>query len=205
MALGRVREWVRSGDELAMLVRPATAPTPELRHDAGLVFRDAGVGDAGLYAREIGTDSEGTFRRRLTETTKCFLVEGGGALLHASWVTTGAAWTREIAAYVVPPAGGAYVYESFTRPEARGRGVYPFALAGICRWAAEAGLSEVWVAVEAGNAPSLRAIRKAGFEPSYEIRYGRRLGRLHLHPGEPAGGRPGPAILRRLPASPTGG
>jgi GNAT superfamily N-acetyltransferase len=180
VARGRVREWVRSDDELLMLVRPADAATPEIRHDPGLVLRRAGASDADLYARVIGTDSPATFRRRLTATTSCFLVEGGGELLHASWVTTGAAWTREIDAYVVPPSGDAYVYESFTRPEARGRGVYPFALSGMTAWARDEGLGRVWVAVEEGNAPSLKAIRKAGFEVAYTMRYGRRRGRLTL-------------------------
>lgn len=169
-----------------MLVRRAAAPTPELRHDPGLTFQRATDADAGLYARVIGTDAAATFRRRLTTTTECFLVFLGDDLLHASWVTTGAAWTREIDGYVVPPGGDAYVYESFTRPEARGRGVYPFALRGICEWAAGAGVTNVWVGVEEGNAPSRKAIRKAGFEPSYSMRYGRRFGRLTLVVEKPA-------------------
>lgn len=187
VARDRAREWVRSEEELIMLVRSAAEPTPEFRHDPGLTFRAAGAGDAEFYARTIGTDSAATFRRRLSPTTQCFFVFGGDELLHASWVTTGAAWTREIAAYVVPPNGDAYVYESFTRPEARGRGVYPFALRGICAWAVETRVGKVWVAVESGNAPSLKAIRKAGFEPAYEMRYGRRLGRLTVVVEKPAG------------------
>jgi GNAT superfamily N-acetyltransferase len=171
---------VRSEDSLIMLVRGAGTPTPELRHDPGLVLRVAAPADAPEYAREIGTDAAATFRHRLTPTTSCFLVHGPDGLLHASWVTTGAAWTREIDAYLVPPPGDAYVYESFTTPEARGRGVYPFALAGICDWAQARGIGRVWVAVEEGNAPSLKAIRKAGFEPAYTMRYARRLGRLTL-------------------------
>lgn len=170
-----------------MLVRDAGAATPPFRHDPELAFREAGPGDGALYARAIGTDSAATFRRRLTDTTRCFIVESAGDLLHASWVTTGAAWTREIRAYVVPPRGDAYVYESFTAPESRGRGVYPFALSGICSWSAGHGVERVWVAVESGNAPSYRAITKAGFEPSYTMSYGRRLGRLTLTIERPEG------------------
>lgn len=181
-----------------MLVRPAAASTPAIRHDPGLAFRAATDSDAGDYARKIGTDSAATFRRRLTPTTSCFLVHGPDGLLHASWVTTGAAWTREIDAYLVPPDGDAYVYESFTRPEARGRGVYPFALAGICAWARAGGLHDVWVAVEEANAASLKAIRKAGFEPRYTIRYRRRWGRLTLTVDEPDGVTI-PRIARRPP------
>jgi GNAT superfamily N-acetyltransferase len=194
----RVAEWIRSDEELIMLVRDAGAPTPELRHDPELVFRTAGPSDGELYARAIGTDSAATFRRRLTDTTRCVLVERAGALLHASWVTTGAAWTREIRAYVVPPFGDAYVYESFTAPEARGRGVYPFALSGICSWGVASGLERVWVAVERGNAPSLRAIEKAGFRASYSMSYGRRWGRLTLTIERPAGTTT-PEVARTLP------
>ncbi len=180
-----------------MLARPADSPTPSFRHDPDLVLYRAGPADAATYARVIGTDSAATFRRRLSGATHCFLVESGDDLLHASWVTTSAAWTREIEAFVVPPPGDAYVYESFTRPEARGRGVYPFALSGICSWAAEAGLSAVWVAVESANPASLRAIRKAGFEPSYSMRYSRRLGRLTLLVEKPPGVVT-PAVVRKF-------
>lgn len=181
-----------------MLVRAAADPTPEFRHDPGLVFRRATAADADLYARWVGSDSPVTFRRRLAPSTSCFLVESGDGLLHASWVTTGAAWTREIGAYFVVPEGDAYVYESFTLPAARGRGVYPFALRGICAWAAGEDVRSVWVAVEEGNAPSLKAIRKAGFEPCYSLHYGRRLGRVTVVAEQPQG-KVTPAILRRLP------
>lgn len=179
-------------------MRRAGAATPAFRHDPELTVRRATTADADVYERVIGTDSATTFRRRLTDTTNCWLVHGGEALLHASWVTTSAAWTREIRAHVVPPPGDAYVYESFTHPDARGRGVYPFALAGICEWARGAGVPNVWVAVEEGNAPSFKAIRKAGFEPSFSMRYGRRLGRLRLEIERPEGVRI-PEAVRGLP------
>lgn len=204
LARDRVREWVSSEEELIMLVRAADAPTPPFRHDPGLTFRSAAPGDSGPYRRTIGTDSDSTFRRRLTGTTRCFLVEASTELLHASWVTASAAWTREIAAFVVPPPGDCYVYESFTAPAARGRGVYPFALGRICAWAAENRLRRVWVAVESGNVPSLKAITKAGFERSYSMTYRRRLGRLTLVVEKPAGVET-PSVERRVAGRPAGG
>ncbi|HEX2195362.1 MAG TPA: GNAT family N-acetyltransferase [Actinomycetota bacterium] len=192
-----MREWVRSEDELVVLARAAAAETPPFRHDPGLTVRRATAADGDLYARVIGTDSAATFRRRLDASTHCFLVHLGADLLHASWVTTSAAWTREVRAYIVPPRGDAYVYESFTHPDARGRGVYPFALAGVCEWAAGAGIATVWVAVEEDNAPSFKAIRKAGFEPSFSLRYARRVGRLTLEIDRPPGVAV-PDVVRRL-------
>ena len=137
-------------------------------------------GEGDLYARTIGTDSPVTFRGRLSDATRCFVVEGEGRVLHASWVTTQCAWTRELRAFLCVNEGDAYVYESFTRADARGRGVYPFALDEICRVLDGEGTGRLWVGVEAHNEPSLRAVRKAGFEPAFDIRYARRLGRFTI-------------------------
>lgn len=123
-----------------------------------------------------------SFRGRLSSTTRCFIVLEGDRIVHSSWVTLRAAWTREIRGFMTPPVGSAYVYESFTRPEVRGRGVYPFALRSISSWAASQGVDRVWVAVEAGNPASIKAVAKADFEPSFRFSYRRRAGRLTIDP-----------------------
>ena len=149
-----------------------------------LSFIEAHQADGPGYARAIGTDSASTFAARLSPTTRCFLVELSGRIAHASWVTTSAAWTRELGGYFRPPAGDAYVYESYTRSDVRGRGIYPYALANIARWGHERGLGSLWIAVESGNRASLRAIAKAGFTPAFQLAYKRRLGRVNLGPAE---------------------
>jgi ribosomal protein S18 acetylase RimI-like enzyme len=174
--LGRVREAISSEEVLVVLVR-STAPAGPVVGD-GLSFRRLSHGAASSYAAAIGTDSAATFAARLSETTRCYGVELEGRLVHASWVTTGCAWTRELRSFVCPTPGEAYVYESFTRADARGRGVYPFALHEICRALHAEGTPRLWIAVESHNEPSLRAVTKAGFERVFEIFYRRRLGRL---------------------------
>jgi hypothetical protein len=190
----RVREWISSSDELVFLVRPTGGDRPS--HDS-LTFVEATLDDAARYVRDVGTDSAATFKSRLSETTNCFLVLSGDLIVHATWVTTTAAWTRELRTYVVPPAGDAYAYESFTRVEARGRGAYPFALLHISNLLAERGLSRVWVGVEAHNGPSLRAVAKAGFEEAFDIRYRRHLGRLHVDSPTGRLAETGSLMLRR--------
>ena len=175
--MGRLKEWLSSSDDLVMFVTDARSGAPD-RVD--LAFRQASPSDGPRYARDIGTDSAVTFAARLSADTHCFLVDDGTTLLHASWVTTGGAWMRELRGYLVPPPGDAYVYESFTRADARGRGVYPFALANILGWAASGGISRVWVAVEEANPPSLRAVGKAGFEEAFRLPFSRSLGRLRI-------------------------
>lgn len=173
----QLRSNIDSHGTLEVLTRP-TGGTPERRQE--LTFRRAGPGDARAYARDIATDSPTTFRRRLSAATHCYLVVSRGRLLHASWVTTGSAWTAELSAFISPPVGDAYIYESFTRPEARGRGIYPFALHNICAVLGEQGIQRAWIALEASNEPSRRAIAKAGFEPAFELRFRRRRRKVQV-------------------------
>lgn len=177
LAAARAREWAGSSESLVVLLR-ATTPRPLPDGARGLLLRRLGPADAGTYARSIGTDSETSFRMRLSDGQRCYVVEDAGTVLHASWVTTTAAWTREIRSFVCVQPGDAYVFESFTAPAARGRGVYPFALESVCRALAAEDIGGLWIAVEHSNEPSMRAVRKAGFEQVGEIAYRRRLGVL---------------------------
>lgn len=178
LAIERVREAIWSDDQLIFFVRPAGGEVPDSATWSGLVFRRAGPADARSYAADIGTDSAATFERRLSDGTRCYLVLEGPKILHSTWVTTTASWVREIGRYFRPPPGDAYVYESFTRSDARGRGVYPFALHHIARDLTDEDVTRVWVAAEADNAASIRAISKAAFARSFAIAYRRRMGRL---------------------------
>lgn len=179
---GRLREQISSGETLHFFVRPAGGvPCPVI---PGWALRQASAADATGYVRRVGTESASTFRRRL-EGARCYLVLEKGDIMHSSWVATGPTWTRELRLWVRPPSGDAYIYESFTHPEARGRGIYPFALANILLTLEDEGARRAWIAADSGNAPSLRSISKAGFEPAFDVVYRRRWGRVLV--GEPQG------------------
>lgn len=179
--LARLREFVSSANEIVIFARAAGGDLPE-GHD--LTFVKASPEDGARYARDIGTDSASTFAARLSDTTHCFLVTDGDRVLHSSWATTRSAWTRELGGYLIVPEGDCYIYESFTRADARGRGVYTYGLKGICAWAAERGLHRTWVGVESNNAASLRAVAKGGFEPQLTISFRRSVGRLEVTGGK---------------------
>jgi len=188
---------VSSRGTLQFLARDTPDSCPQTN---GLIFRAAGRPDAEAYERDIGTDSRATFRARLTDATACYLVVAGDRIVHASWVTTARAWTGELRAFVTPPKGSAYVYESFTGPQERGRGIYPGALRCICADLDARGIHRVYIGVDAANRPSLRAITKASFEPVFSIRYAARLGRFEV--GAPEG--PHADLARELLSLPPG-
>jgi GNAT superfamily N-acetyltransferase len=181
LVAARAREAVAS-DDVLKLFHKSTADRHPTEDRPDLLFREADASHGALYARDVGTDSPETFRRRLSERTRCFLVLRGDLVVHSTWVTTAGAWTRELGRYLCPPPGEAYVYESFTRPEVRGQGVYPFALERIIEWLASRGIRRAWVGVEADNHSSIRAVTKAGFSEGFEIAYHRRAGRVRLDP-----------------------
>lgn len=172
----QLRGMVGSHVEIVFFER-ATGGVPE-RTDVQAVR--ATPGDADAYARDIGTDSAGTFAKRLTATTDCWMVWKGGHIVHATWVTTSAAWTSELGLYFCPPVGSAYLYESYTPPSARGQGLYTFALRAIGAHLGEEGMQTMWIGVPSDNPASLKAVRNAGFEESFRARANKRLARISI-------------------------
>lgn len=174
----RLKENLWSRAELVVFSLELAGLTPPEAPGLGLSF--AGAADGPAYERDIGTDSASTFARRLASGTRCFVARRAERIVHASWVTTRAAWTRELRAYLRPPPGDAYIYESYTRPDERGRGVYPLALRALAAELGRGGVRRAWVAAEARNPASLRAIAKAGFEETFRLSYRRTLGLFQL-------------------------
>ena len=196
---GVLRQLAASNEVLMFLSRDLTSVIEPREAPEGTQFAEASVDDARRYARDVGTDSEKTFSARLSANTHCFLVISDETILHASWVTTTGAWTRELQRYFCPPSGEAYIFESFTRAETRGRGIYPYALHSICSRLKSEGVGRVWVGVEDGNQSSFRAITKAGFEPGFLVRHRRIVGKLTVEPPDGPGARPDHRFLGTSP------
>lgn len=164
---------------LVILLR---ATDPRDADPSPLEIREASPDDARAYARDIGSYTADAFTKRLTEKNSCYLAFEGGRVLHASWCATRPTWTEELRTYLSPPPGDAYVYESFTRPDARGRGIYPLVLSAIADDLFDRGIGRIWIGVDAGNEASLRAIRKAGFAEVFSITFSGEPGHVESDP-----------------------
>jgi ribosomal protein S18 acetylase RimI-like enzyme len=134
-------------------------------------MRWATTEDRDAHAELLGTDPSPPLADRLSEDHRCYLALEGGRALHATWCSTTATWTEELQTYLAPPPGDAYIYESFTRADARGRGIYPMVLRSIAALLHLEGTRRLWVGVEETNLASVHAIRKGGFEDAFAISF----------------------------------
>jgi ribosomal protein S18 acetylase RimI-like enzyme len=169
---------VRFDTVLVVLQRPTGGSASEV---PALSIREARDEDAAAYERDIGTDLADRVRQRLASPgSSCWIALRGSRIVHASWVVTQSAWVGEADRFFVVPPGDAYIYESFTAPNMRGRGVYPAVLTTIAARLGDRDLTKLWIAAERTNHSSLRAIEKAGFTHTFEIEIRRRWGRTEV-------------------------
>lgn len=107
---------------------------------------------------------------RIERGEQVYSVAKDGVLLHYGWLTREQheAFFTEVGMTYRYPEPGAVLYDFFTHPDARGRGLYQQAIATMLqdlhrRFVAGGGLSVVYISVLADNRPSRHVIEKLGF------------------------------------------
>jgi hypothetical protein len=86
----------------------------------------------------------------------------GPHLAHISWLMLPQDDRRLPIRYVELKPAEAEITHCLTLPEFRGRGLYPYAIANLCRVARGYGAKRVFMTVPAGNVSSRRGVEKAG-------------------------------------------
>jgi GNAT superfamily N-acetyltransferase len=105
---------------------------------------------------------------RLARGCRCFAAFSGGALAGYGWLSTGPEWIGEIQLEIKPGHGEAYVWNCFTLPEHRRKGVFRFVVSSVAAIAAREGLARLWIG--SVDIPAQQAIGPAGFKAA-----------LHMH------------------------
>ena len=85
-----------------------------------------------------------------------------GAIVSYGWLSSGREWVGELALYVAPAPGEAYVWNCFTLEAHRRRGHYRRVLEGIVSVARSEGLRRLWIG--SVDVPAEKADADAGFE-----------------------------------------
>ena len=110
------------------------------------------------------------------ETSHGFFLDG--TLAHVTWSRRDKLNLENGVAVDCPGAG--VLYDSLTFPPFRGKGIYPEALGILAEQFRDTGLKSVVIAVDPGNASSIKGIEKAGFKPIFRLTRKLRLGTSRL-------------------------
>jgi GNAT superfamily N-acetyltransferase len=111
--------------------------------------------------------------RRQRDGHVLYGIVANDALLTFSWVSSTGATVEVLHAMVLRvPERSIYIWDGFTRPDQRSRGLHQHLLRRIVLQHPD--IDTAYVAVDVHNAPSIRALTKAGFQPLFRY-YGLKL------------------------------
>jgi RimJ/RimL family protein N-acetyltransferase len=119
-------------------------------------------------------------RRRISNGIRIYTITSNDILLHYGWLVPHQerAWFPYVQQYFDFPPKTAVLFNFYTHPAARGRGLYQRAMARMAHDAARIENAEhVFIAVESHNHRSRHAVEKVGFQsvaiPYLRQRFGR--------------------------------
>jgi RimJ/RimL family protein N-acetyltransferase len=144
---------------LCLYERHLAAPIPQgaLPPGVALTLWDSpGDAGAGPWQREA--------ERRLREGQVCAIVRHGEEVIAYCSLTDRREWVAEIGRLVVPGPGEVYLYDAYTAPAWRRRGLFQAMLKSLLEYARVQGRRRALIFVLTGNRASRRAIEQAGFE-----------------------------------------
>jgi GNAT superfamily N-acetyltransferase len=118
--------------------------------------------------------------RRLALGKRCYVAEAAGQVVSYGWLSFRQEEIPELERVVHPGPDEAYIWDCFTLPAYRGKGLLRAVLRSMeadLRWFA---FRRAWAAILADNRSSQHAFRKAGFTHVVDAVYLRVLGLRHL-------------------------
>jgi GNAT superfamily N-acetyltransferase len=154
---------------MSFATRHRDDPMPTMTALPGLLVRQSH--DAHAMAVLQGRD-EAQMRARLDDGHRAYVACIDGEPAAWGWVATRAATIGELGATLALPAGHRYLWNFVTRPEHRGRGVYPRLLEHILREESR-DTERFWIAYAPENHASASGIRKSGFRAVAELSFDR--------------------------------
>jgi GNAT superfamily N-acetyltransferase len=143
------------------LLEPIPDATPRLPVAISLLERT----EITEYLEFRAGTSAGQIERRLDAGHCCFAGRYHGHLVATSWAATAQAWMHYLVCEVQLAPGEVYIYDSFTRPDCRGRGVSPAIGIEMLHHFRAAGYQRAVRAISPENRANLHAVAKTGYRP----------------------------------------
>ena len=117
-------------------------------------------------------------RERLDSGAVCRGFFLDGELVNIAWITRG--YLEMEPGVRVFESASVGIFDCYTLPAHRGKGVYTNSLVRLADMAAEGDASCALIGVDPGNIASIRGIERAGFQPFFRLTRVRRFGRESL-------------------------
>ena len=173
---GRIRQWIRS-DEVLLVYRhdfQETRLEPQLPLAESILDYDALVAH-----RYFKTDAfPEAVRKRLASGSLCHGLFLDRELVNIGWTSRG--FLELVWGVRILDGDSAAIYDCYTLPAFRSRGIYADSLIRMLRQIRDEGVPHALIAVAPDNIPSVRAIEKVGFRPLYLVTISQRFGRKGL-------------------------
>ncbi len=132
------------------------------RRYGGARLRQATEGDLEGLAQAVRRPLA-ELRRRWDRKDLCFLAEVDGAPVSMTWVSPGKHWMWEVEHVFDPGENGMYLYDAYTAPEWRLKGIHVNVMEYVLDALLGDGAGKVYCAVGHENELSLRTHRRFGF------------------------------------------
>ena len=146
---------------LRVYERRLDAPAPSSVVPPGVEVR---VVDQPLAAGDVGASWHPQAAERLRDGQAYAIAHHEAEVVAYCWLAFTPVWVGEIGHAVVPGPEDVYLYDAFTMPGWRGRGLFSAMISPLLALARSRHRKRALIFVDAGNRASRRAIERAGFE-----------------------------------------
>jgi len=149
------------------------------RKFGGVTFHRVAPKDIEALTQCLGR-APGEYHRRLARGDIGFVAEAGGAAVSTTWMSLGKYRLAEVDYLFDPGDHGVFLYDAYTVPEWRLKGIHTNLMEFICDHLGKQTIADIYCAVEHGNDLSLRTHMRFGFMAHQTITYVR-LGGFRWH------------------------
>jgi len=174
--LFRIRHWGYSEDR--WLVYEKALGSEKLVLDAGMQWLELEADDLRRHEYFKMVQFPEMIEHRLAQGAVCHGLLLDGRLANLGWTQLGILELDSGAVLRDKDAGG--IFDCYTMPEYRGRGLYPKSIVGMMEKLQDAGAKKAMIGVDPDNVASMRGIEKAGFGSRFLLTRRRIVGRTQL-------------------------
>ncbi|OGW13338.1 MAG: hypothetical protein A3G93_07810 [Nitrospinae bacterium RIFCSPLOWO2_12_FULL_45_22] len=146
-----------------------------LKPGISVTFKEAAGDELSLVEKAMYRDGD-KVREWVAQGKKCFIARVGEELAHYSWLSFQEEYIDKLRKTARFAEDEGYIHTCRTLTPFRGKGIWPFVLGKICEYLLAKGYSRVLICVEPQNNASIKAIEKAGFRRTGEVKYWRLVG-----------------------------